>query len=96
MRRFFEMVDILAETGLRRFGFVEVYLVPIWDWLLDGEREGFGMRDEGTLGCEMESLGEAERGCVVVEGITVQIAMRWKEIVKRVGRRSVGGGMLMV
>ncbi len=54
------------------------------------------MRDEGTLGCEMGSLGEAERGCVVVEGITVQIAMRWKEIVKRVGRRSVGGGVLMV
>jgi len=41
-------------------------------------------------------LGGAERGCVVVEGITVQIAMRWREIVKRVGRRSVGGRMLMV
>jgi len=56
------MVDILAETGLRRFGFVEVCLVSIWDWLLDGEREGFGMRDEGTLGCEMESLGERSEG----------------------------------
>lgn len=32
------MVDILAETGLGRFGFVEVCLVSIWDWLLDCER----------------------------------------------------------
>jgi len=38
MRRCWRWVDVLAETGLRRFGFVEVCSVSIWDWFLDCER----------------------------------------------------------
>ncbi len=68
------MVDIVAETGPRRFGFVEVCLVSIWDWLLDCERRLRNARGRHT-GMRDGILGGAERGCVVVEGITVQIAM---------------------
>ncbi len=47
----FEIVDILAETGPRRFGFVEVCLVSIWDWLLDCELK--------AAECEMKARWDA-------------------------------------
>jgi len=45
------MVDILAETGLGRFGFVEVCLVSIRDWLLDCELK--------ASECEMKARWDA-------------------------------------